>query len=222
MADKYINATKLIERLKEERTHSLASEAWNPALVGTMLELKTKHILGEIISVLEEEPAADVVPCPAPNWPICQNCGKPMVSRKAGSAMGEKTDTGSKPDYIEEPTVTDKTIGGPASVDKTIGGRRKRTVLKARKGNIILVPEDEAVIGRQKDTDYSELLEDCSLISRRHGKFMKRGRDWYIVDFGSTNGTLVNDVELEPDKPVRFSPGDVVDIGTYIFDVVEQ
>ena len=72
-------ATKLIERLKEERTHSLASEAWNPALVGTMLELKTKHILGEIISVLEEEPAADVVPCPAPNWPICQNCGKPMV-----------------------------------------------------------------------------------------------------------------------------------------------
>lgn len=44
-----------------------------------MLELKTKHILGEIISVLEEEPAADVVPCPAPNWPICQNCGKPMV-----------------------------------------------------------------------------------------------------------------------------------------------
>ena len=54
MADKYINATKLIERLKEERTHSLASEAWNPALVGTMLELKTKHILGEIISVMEE------------------------------------------------------------------------------------------------------------------------------------------------------------------------
>lgn len=153
---------------------------------------------------------------------FCADCGKPMVSRKAGSAVGEKTDTGSRPDYIEEPTVTDKTIGCPDSVDKTIGGRRKRTVLKARKGNIVLVPEDEAVIGRQKDTRYSELLEDCSLISRRHGKFMKRGRDWYIVDFGSTNGTLVNDVELEPDKPVRFSPGDVVDIGTYIFDVVEQ
>lgn len=64
MADKYINATKPIERLKEERTHSLASEAWNPALVGTMPELKTKHILGEIISVLEEEPAADVMKVP--------------------------------------------------------------------------------------------------------------------------------------------------------------
>lgn len=153
---------------------------------------------------------------------FCADCGKPMVSQKGGSAVGEKTDTGSRPDYIEEPAVTDKTIGCPDSVDKTIGGRRKRTVLKARKGNIILVPEDDAMIGRQKDTNYSELLEDCSLISRRHGKFMKRGRDWYIVDFGSTNGTLVNDMELEPDKPVRFSPGDVVDIGTYIFDVVEQ
>lgn len=153
---------------------------------------------------------------------FCADCGKPMVSRKAGSSMSGKTDAGRKEDSTEEPTVTDKTIGGSASVDKTIGGRRKRTVLKARKGNIILVPEDDAMIGRQKDTRYSELLEDCSLISRRHGKFMKRGRDWYIVDFGSTNGTLVNDVELEPDNPVRFSPGDVVDIGTYIFDVVEQ
>ena len=58
---------------------------------------------------------------------------------------------------------------------------------------------------------------DCTV-----GKFVKRGRDWYIVDSGSTNGTLVNDVELEPDRPAKFVKGDVIDIGTYIFDVVEQ
>ena len=79
MADKYINATKLIDRLKEARTHRLASEAWNPALVGTIMEISTRRVLSAVISVLEEEPAADVVPRPAPNWPICQNCGKPMV-----------------------------------------------------------------------------------------------------------------------------------------------
>lgn len=153
---------------------------------------------------------------------FCADCGKPMVSRKAEIAVSGKTDTGWKVDSAEETPAVDKTIDENVIVDKTIGGRRKRTVLKARKEDIVIIPEDEAVIGRGKDTHYSVLLEDCSLISRRHGKFMKRGRDWYIVDFGSTNGTLVNDVELEPDKPVRFSPGDVVDIGTYIFDVTEQ
>ena len=53
-------------------------------------------------------------------------------------------------------------------------------------------------------------------------QFIKRGRDWYIVDLGSTNGTLVNDLELTPDNPVKLSIGDVVDIGTYIFDVIER
>lgn len=79
MADKYINATKLIERLKEEKTHSTASGPWDMAFAGTMLEISTWRVLSAVISVLEEEPAANVAPCPAPNWPICQNCGKPMV-----------------------------------------------------------------------------------------------------------------------------------------------
>ena len=79
MADKYINATKLIERLKEERAHSTASAPWDFAFAGTMLEISTRRVLNAVIEVLEGEPEADVAPCPAPNWPICQNCGKPMV-----------------------------------------------------------------------------------------------------------------------------------------------
>lgn len=41
MADKYINATKLIERLKEERAHRTASAPWDFAFAGTMLEIST-------------------------------------------------------------------------------------------------------------------------------------------------------------------------------------
>ena len=33
----------------------------------------------EALALLEKEPAANVVPRPAPKWPICQNCGRPMV-----------------------------------------------------------------------------------------------------------------------------------------------
>lgn len=134
---------------------------------------------------------------------FCTECGKPMVSRK--SECSENVEN-----------------ADALATDKTIGGRCKMPVLKARKGNFIIRPEDEAVIGRQNDTPYFEDLKDCTLISRRHGKFIRRGRDWYIVDLGSTNGTLVNDVELAPDSPVKFSIGDVIDIGTYIFDVIER
>lgn len=105
--------------------------------------------------------------------------------------------------------------------NKTVGRRIKVPVLvlKARKGDFTIVPENNAVIGRGEDSPYRE-FRTMNLVSRRHGKFVRKGRDWYIVDFGSTNGTLVNDVELEPDVPVKFSAGDVVDIGTYIFDVI--
>ena len=143
---------------------------------------------------------------------FCAECGKPMVSK---GKTANKSDATVKP-RKEEDILID--IG-----NTTIGGRNatKNLILKARKGNFILRPENEAIIGR-KDSPYEQLLVDLNLISRRHGKFVKQGRDWYIVDFGSTNGTLVNDVELQPNVPMKFKAGDVVDIGTYIFDVIER
>lgn len=92
--------------------------------------------------------------------------------------------------------------------------------LKARNGGFLLKPEPGAVIGRS-DSPYEHELSSLNLISRRHGQFIKRGADWWIVDFGSTNGTYVNDRELVPEQPVKLKAGDVVDLGTYLFDVVE-
>lgn len=139
---------------------------------------------------------------------FCADCGKPMVARRVNVNA----------DQVSSTAKTIEATGG----DKTIGGRRKSLVLKARKGSYILRPEDDAIIGRLKGTPYSDLLADCDLISRTHGKFVRKGRDWYIVDLGSTNGTLVNDEELDTDTPAKLAIGDVVDIGTYIFDVIEQ
>lgn len=142
---------------------------------------------------------------------FCAACGKPMVARKTETKPAEKPTKPTKPEETDD-----------RGEERTIGGRRKTMVLKARTGNFVLKPEDGAVIGRQTGTLYSTLLADCDLISRQHGKFVKRGREWCIIDLGSTNGTLVNDVELAPDTPAKIFPGDVVDLGTYIFDVVEQ
>ena len=144
---------------------------------------------------------------------FCSECGNPMVARSK---------TVKKPDATIKPFEDKKDDGEDGGITVGGGGReRKKLVLKARKWNFILRPENEAIIGR-KGSPYEQLLADLNLISRRHGKFVKQGREWYIVDFGSTNGTLVNDVELQPDVPMKFQAGDVIDIGTYIFDVIER
>lgn len=143
---------------------------------------------------------------------FCSECGKAMVARGKAENKPDKT---VKPEKEEEVLVH--------YVNTTVGGRNstKNLILKARKGGFILRPEDEAIIGRS-NSPYEQLLSDCNLISRKHGKFVKQGRDWCIVDLGSTNGTLINDVELQPGTPMKFQAGDVVDIGTYIFDVIER
>ncbi len=125
--------------------------------------------------------------------PFCPECGKPMIARKPVAGTGDS---------------------GEQQKEKSI-------VLKARSGGVLLRPESEAVIGRQ-DSPYASVLADMTLISRRHGKFVKRGGRWFIIDFGSTNGTYVNDKEVPANTPVPFVPGDAVDIGTYVFDVIEQ
>ena len=134
---------------------------------------------------------------------FCPECGKPMVSRKS----------------VETKSKEGGSSGGEGGFT-TAGKRPKKLILKSRKGNVTLQPESEAIIGRN-DSPYAGVLSSMNLISRRHGKFVKRGRDWYIVDFGSTNGTYVNDREVSPNTLVKISVGDAVDIGTYIFDVVE-
>ncbi len=139
----------------------------------------------------------------------CEECGSPMVARKGDKVTVKK---------VEE----DPKKGNDDNDDgnTTIGGRRKKIVLKSRIEGVTLTPEDEAIIGRGEGP-YSRNLSGFGLISRRHGKFVRRGRDWYIVDFGSTNGTYVNDEEVPTDTPVKLKVGDVVDIGTFIFDVKE-
>ena len=52
-------------------------------------------------------------------------------------------------------------------------------------------------------------------VSQKHGAITWNGERWQIVDLGSSNGTTVNDVELEEDgAPLSLSDGDVIMIGT--------
>jgi len=54
------------------------------------------------------------------------------------------------------------------------------------------------------------VLED-DYVSNEHAMLMLRGRQWWLEDLNSRNGTLLNDVRL--DTPTIISPGDVITIG---------
>lgn len=146
---------------------------------------------------------------------FCGTCGGAMVSRGNAVRVAEPHRTVSSVPVGNSRQETDAAGGDDAH--STGKGRVPR--LRWRGGNVVLVPRDGAIIGR-KEGEYAAQLKDFDLISRRHGKFVKQGRAWCLVDLDSTNGCLVNDVELVPHVPTAFKKGDVVDIGTYEFDVV--
>lgn len=51
------------------------------------------------------------------------------------------------------------------------------------------------IVGRER-SQCSIVLRDPN-VSRRHAELRYDGRDWHIVDLRSTNGTLVNDVDVD-------------------------
>lgn len=64
------------------------------------------------------------------------------------------------------------------------------------------------VIGRER-TEHGIVLHDPN-VSRRHAELTFDGRDWRITDLNSTNGTLVNDVDVDS---CLLRDGDLITVG---------
>ena len=70
-------------------------------------------------------------------------------------------------------------------------------------------------IGRGSQSD---LVLDDAFVSGRHAS-VEYGREGLVLsDLGSTNGTFVNEKMI--DDPTRLKRGDVVQIGSFVFEVV--
>lgn len=78
-----------------------------------------------------------------------------------------------------------------------------------RKIDELLVKHDVLSIGRKLDNDIR--LEDTT-VSSHHAQLFRKGGDLFVKDLGSTNGTLVNGIEVAES---RIRNGDVIVIGKY-------
>ena len=50
--------------------------------------------------------------------------------------------------------------------------------------------------------------------SAEHARLTQRDSRWWLEDLGSRNGTLLNEVRLQPGKPVAVVEGDLVGVGS--------
>ena len=82
-------------------------------------------------------------------------------------------------------------------------------------GRAMPLTGNRVVVGRQQTCHF---VIDDTTVSREHAAFVKRGVTWWVVDLGSTNGTLVNGVQAA-EQPVTF--GDRVELGEAVVEFVE-
>jgi predicted component of type VI protein secretion system len=83
-------------------------------------------------------------------------------------------------------------------------------------GKAIPVPGVKFVIGRDPDC---QLRPASQAVSKQHCAVLTREGRVFIQDFGSTNGTFVNDVQLEANSEVEVKSGERLRVGPLDFTV---
>jgi pSer/pThr/pTyr-binding forkhead associated (FHA) protein len=81
------------------------------------------------------------------------------------------------------------------------------------KGTKFTPMADKIQVGRTRSSQI--YIKGDPAVSQKHASITWNGSAWQIVDLGSSNGTAVNDEDLEEDgDPTVLADGDVVSVGT--------
>jgi pSer/pThr/pTyr-binding forkhead associated (FHA) protein len=72
----------------------------------------------------------------------------------------------------------------------------------------VIVLREVTTIGREQGND---LVVDEDTVSSHHARLVSRDGGWWIEDLGSTNGTTVNDAQVDGTRVLR--TGDIIQMG---------
>jgi serine/threonine protein kinase len=109
---------------------------------------------------------------------------------------------------------------GPTSVLDTEQLGRSSVALKltATGEQIPVENKSELIVGRaykksRPDIDLGPYGATQAGVSRRHGRFVRRGNDWFVEDLSSTNGTFVNGAKIPSNQLTSVKKGDKIRFG---------
>jgi hypothetical protein len=120
-------------------------------------------------------------------------------------------------EIVEVPTASPTTGANTASNVVAQHGHAVK-VLRGRSAgspSTIRLAGERLVAGRLPDLPIP--LDDPT-VSREHASFVLRGKQWWVVDLGSTNGTRINGTAAA-EHPLE--PGDRVELGEALVEFVE-
>ena len=86
----------------------------------------------------------------------------------------------------------------------------------ARNGEVYPLAE-EVTVGRAPGCGV--VLEEDTFVSQVHARLFRRGRETYVEDLGSTNGTLVNGERIS--EVTRLQRGDQVQFGNTLAEITK-
>lgn len=81
-------------------------------------------------------------------------------------------------------------------------------------GDVMSVGRRSERSGWYPQIDLGHPVDDTG-VSRRHAELRRDGDSWVLVDTDSTNGTVLNDVDLVADRPAPLSDGDRINLGLF-------
>ncbi len=90
---------------------------------------------------------------------------------------------------------------------------RERRLVLIRQGNKQRITVSGTVFTLGKSTQNDYCIEGNTAISRKHAEIKKRGKDHYLSDLHSTNGTRLNGVVLADGEEVLLKDGDKLLLG---------
>ena len=86
-------------------------------------------------------------------------------------------------------------------------------------GRSYLFHQVVTTIGR---TNGNDLIISGRTVSRRHARLWFEGGRWFLADLNSANGTLINNMRLQPNQAVPLNDSDVINFGDemVLFNIV--
>jgi hypothetical protein len=130
--------------------------------------------------------------------PLSSPSAMPMPLPKAPAPVQKIVLDDAAPDLIS-PVVASTVMSDPRLVSQT--------------GDAMSLPEGELIVGREVGMGLSLVGE--TTVSRKHAQMTRTGNTVVVKDFGSTNGTFVNGVQVQGEKQLQI--GDTVQFGSVRF-----
>jgi hypothetical protein len=155
---------------------------------------------------------------------FCSKDGTKMISRKTTLGNVPSGNSSSEPPKSSVPIVSDepKTIRQPSIPMEEDSGKTKvqprpstSLTLRHTSGKEIVVQSGD-ILGR-KNGSHIDVLGTFAYISGTHAIVKQEGTKWFIIDQGSSNGTRVDGIDSEPNKPIELKSNSKLELADQEF-----